>query len=93
MKYRIVLVAALVALTVGGCTTAAPQAPQPALAPSYQAGSPVTVTVNVRASDAKTDVSKGQDASGAVSTKGGTQEASATTDVKPTTNVSGIPGK
>lgn len=88
----VALVIGLVALVgCSGCSTAAPSAPQPASAPVNQAGSPVSVVVNVRASDVQASTSKGQDASGAVSTKGGTQDAGATTDVKPTTNVSGVP--
>lgn len=78
--------AGLLAFVLASCTTAAPSAPQPAVAPVNQAGSPVTVNVNVRSNDVKATENDKQDASGAVSTKGGTQEADATTDVKPETN-------
>lgn len=69
-------------LALAGCTSAAPSAPQPAIAPVNQAGSPVTVNVNVRASDVRSSEQDKQDAAGAVTTKGGTQDATATTETK-----------
>ena len=76
--------AAILATLTGAvaCSTAAPSAPQPAIAPVNQAGSPVTITFNVRASDVRTSEQDKQDAGGAVTTKGGTQDATATTETK-----------
>lgn len=84
-------VASLMALVLAGCTTAAPEAPQPASAPVNQAGSPVVVNVNIRASDVKTETTKQTDASGAVSTKAGVQDAAATSTPNIAPNVSVVP--
>lgn len=66
------------------CTTSPQSQPQIPLAPVYQAGSPVTLTINLKSDSAKTSTTRqGSDARGDVGASG-EQENEPSVDVTPT---------